>query len=98
MQLTNKISKITTGFQITIPANYRKDNKLNIGDYVCFRQDHNKLIIEPIERIDEKRQNALTAFNDLFKEEVYDKNFSKLSEEEVMKAVNKEIKLSRKKK
>ncbi|MES2676775.1 MAG: AbrB/MazE/SpoVT family DNA-binding domain-containing protein [Pseudomonadota bacterium] len=97
MSLETRINKITTGFQITIPADYRKQNHLKIGDYISFRQDKNKLVIEPLEKKqDSQKKNALKAFNDLFKQEISG-DFDGLSEQQILKVVNKEIKLSRKK-
>jgi len=93
MQTSTRINKITTGYQITIPASYRKQNHLEIGDYVSFRYDKNKLIIEPLEKQIEK-QNAIEVFNNLFKQEIVDE-LSKLDEGKVLDVVNTEIKLSR---
>ncbi len=90
MQITTRINKITTGYQITIPASYRKQNHLKIGDYVSFRQDKNRLIIEPLEK-----QTAIGVFNNLFKQEIAGE-LNRIDEEQVLNVVNNEIKLSRK--
>ena len=87
------LGKITTGFQITLPAFFRKDTNVKIGDYVDIRQEDHKLIITPV-TVNEKKE-AIIKFNSIFSKEISDKNFNQLSEEEVIKIVNNEIKQSR---
>lgn len=88
------INKITTGFQVTIPAFYRKNHDLNVGDYLAFRQDGNRLIIEPFD----SKKETLELFDSIFKKEIKKGPLSKLGEKKLNQVIAKEIKLNRQKK
>jgi AbrB family looped-hinge helix DNA binding protein len=87
------LSKITTGYQITIPSFFRKLTDIQIGDYIELKNEGSKLIIEPLNIRNNKE--ALVKFNDIFQEEIKDEFFNNLSEDKIMNIVNKEIKNSR---
>ena len=84
------IKRITSGYQITIPNEFRKDNDLNIGSIVSIYSENGKLIIEPFKR----KSEALKKLKALF--ENTPTEFANLSEKEVSKVVSAEIKSSRK--
>ena len=88
------LGKVTTGYQITIPAFFRKLSNIKIGDHINIKEEGNKLIIEPINIRDANK--ALMKFNDIFKDEIKDANFNSLPEGEVMDVINDEIKQSKK--
>ena len=89
MQNDPIVRKISSGYQITIPNEFRKDNNLNIGSMVSIYMQRDKLIIEPFRY----KSEALKKLKELFKETP--ENFKNLPEQEVSKIVNKEIKLYR---
>ena len=91
--MLERVNKITTGYQITIPLDYRKQNNLKIGDYIVFKNDGISLIIEPLK--DGKK--ATEAFDTLFKQKILAGKFNKLSEKQIIGIVDKEIKNHRKK-
>jgi bifunctional DNA-binding transcriptional regulator/antitoxin component of YhaV-PrlF toxin-antitoxin module len=80
------IKKISSGYQITIPNEFRKDNDLEIGSMVSIYTEGAKLVIEPFQH----RTEALKKLKALFKKTP--KEFANLSEKEVSKLVAKEIK------
>lgn len=88
------ISKITTGYQITIPASFRKATNMKVGDYVDIQDQDNYLIITPAKI--EDRDKLMAEFDSIFKEKPIKSELSKLSEEDLLKEVRKEIKKSRK--
>lgn len=47
------IVKVTRKGQVTIPANYRRKYKIREGMKVAFKEEHGKLVIEPIPRIED---------------------------------------------
>lgn len=83
------IKKISAGYQITIPTDFRKNHNLGIGSMISIYTEGNKLIIEPFSN----KSEALQALQSLFASPP-DK-FKNLSEEEVSQTVAQEIKLSR---
>lgn len=87
------LGKITTGYQITIPAPFRKQARIHIGDYIDIKQKNNKLILTPVSIIE--KNEALLKFNKIFSKEINDDNFDNLSEEEIMNIVEEEITKSR---
>ena len=93
------LGKITTGFQITLPLNFRRENNINIGDYIEISSEANRLVIAPV-KINHliSRDEALEKFNKIFAKKITSVDFSKKSEDEVIKIVKKEIKKSRKSK
>jgi AbrB family looped-hinge helix DNA binding protein len=93
MQVQNEVRKITRGFQITIPQDFRKQNNIKEGDFIEVSLQGNKMIIEPISI---KKKNPLDNLKSLFQSQPKDKFFDTKSEEEIMDTVNSEIKSSRK--
>jgi AbrB family looped-hinge helix DNA binding protein len=89
------IRKISRGFQVTIPQEFREDFGLQIGDMVEFEKNEDGLKIRPIELISRKEtiKSLKKVFSDQQKNE-----FSSLSEDEIMEIVNKEITQHRKEK
>ena len=83
------IKKISAGYQITIPTDFRKTHNLDIGSMISIHAEGNKLIIEPFSH----KSKALQALQSLFGN-TPDK-FKNLSEQEVSKTVDQEIKSSR---
>jgi AbrB family looped-hinge helix DNA binding protein len=51
--MSKSVVKVTRKGQVTIPANYRKKYKIREGMKVAFREEHGKLIIEPITPIED---------------------------------------------
>jgi len=51
--MLESIVKVTRKGQVTIPANYRKKYKIREGVKVAFREEHGRLIIEPITPIED---------------------------------------------
>ncbi len=85
------LSKVTTGYQITIPSVFRKKESINIGDYIDIVEENGKLVISPVTI--NKRNRAAESFNSIFNEK--DGFFSGMTEESVMGLVAQEIKHSR---
>ena len=92
MQSNSMLRKITTGYQITIPNDFRKENNLNIGSMVSVYNKGSKLVIEPFQ----PKSEALRKLKSLFKNTPQD--FQHLSEQQLSKTIDKEIKSSRDKK
>lgn len=90
--MLERVNKITTGYQITIPLDYRKKNNLKIGDYIVFRNNGTSLIVEPLR----EGKKAIEAFDALFKTKTPVDKLSKFSEKKIMGIVAKEIKDHRK--
>ena len=42
------VSKITRGFQVSIPPEVRKKLKIKIGDYLAFVEEEGKMIITKV--------------------------------------------------
>jgi bifunctional DNA-binding transcriptional regulator/antitoxin component of YhaV-PrlF toxin-antitoxin module len=91
--MLERVNKITTGYQITIPLDYRKKNNLKIGDYIVFKNDGTSLIIEPLK----EGKKATEAFDALFKQKISADKLNKHSEKQIIAIVDKEIKNHRKK-
>lgn len=51
--MSNSIVKVTRKGQITIPASYRKKYKIREGLKIAFKDEHGKLVIEPITPIED---------------------------------------------
>ena len=51
--MSNSIVKVTIKGQITIPASYRKKYKIREGVKIAFKDEHGKLVIEPITPIED---------------------------------------------
>lgn len=85
MHHNQQVRKITTGYQVTIPNNFRKNHNLNIGSMVSIYTDGEKLIIEPFQHKSEALRKLKALFNDVPKE------FKQLSESEISEMVSKEI-------
>jgi AbrB family looped-hinge helix DNA binding protein len=89
------IRKISRGFQVTIPQEFRKELGLNIGDMVEFEKSENGLTVRPLEIM--KRIEIVKSLKKVLSDQ-QDNVFSKLSEDEIMDLVNKEINQYRKEK
>ena len=85
------IRKVSRGYQITLPLEYREQSGIDIGSLLTMRMEKNRLVLEPFKG----KSNALDRLNAIFSEE---NEFSDLSEEDLSKMVGKEIKASRKNK
>lgn len=83
------IKKISAGYQITIPTDFRKTHNLDIGSMISIHTDGNKLVIEPFSH----KSEALQALQSLFA--ATPDKFKNLSEQKVSETVAQEIKLSR---
>ena len=92
MQDNSAVRKITTGFQITIPTDFRKENNLHIGSMVSVHTENGKLIVEPFQH----KSEALKKLKALFAQDTQE--FEKLSEKEISQTITKETKLYRKNK
>ena len=90
MQPHFAIKKITTGYQVTIPNEFRKANCLNVGSMVTIYTEGHKLIIEPFHNKSEALKKLHCLFADAPEE------FKYLSEPEVSRIIAKETKLHRK--
>ena len=88
------LGKVTTGFQITIPAFFRNKANIKIGDYVDIQEENSQLIVTPISL--NKRNQTLSRLKEILNTQVPNGEFENLSEDEILKIVNHEIKQSRK--
>ena len=84
------IKKIGSGYQLTIPNEFRKDNNLNIGSMVSIHTEGDKLIIQPFQY----RSEALRKLKALF--ENTPQEFKDLPEKKLSEVITKEIKSYRK--
>ena len=83
------IKRIGSGYQITIPNEFRKDNNLEIGSMVSICSEGDKLVIEPFRH----KSEALRKLKALF--ENTPAEFKNFPEKEISKIVSGEIKSSR---
>lgn len=84
------IRKITSGYQITIPNEFRKTHHLDVGSMISISSIDEKLIIEPFQY----KSAALKKLEALFANTPDE--FKDLDESEVIDLVDEEIKDSRK--
>lgn len=94
-EIKTSIRKISRGFQVTIPQEFREELGLKIGDMVEFEKNEDGLTVKPVEII--KRSNIVKSLKKVLSGQ-QDNDFSNLSEDEIMDIVNKEIKQYRKEK
>jgi len=83
------VRKINTGYQLTIPPDFREHNNLFIGSMVSVINEGSRLIIEPFKN----RSAALRKLELLFKNAPT--TFESISEQEVSDLVRHEIKAAR---
>lgn len=83
------IRKVNRGYQFTIPPEFREKNSLDVGALLSVKQEGNKLIIEPFRN----KTSALKRLDYIFSQK---NEFSQISEKDISKMVQKEIKASRK--
>ena len=84
------IKKISSGYQITIPNEFRKDNNLDIGSMVSIYAEGDRLIIQPFQYKSEALRKLKSLFDNTPEE------FASLPEKKVSEIVAKEIKSYRK--
>ncbi|MBF0565730.1 MAG: AbrB/MazE/SpoVT family DNA-binding domain-containing protein [Nitrospirae bacterium] len=82
------LRKVNRNFQVTLPADFRKRFNIHEGDLLEVVEGEEEVVIRPVE-IEIKRKQVLEHIKESFAE--IDKNnpYSNMSEEEVMKMVNK---------
>lgn len=86
------VRKINTGYQVTLPPEFRKCNHLSVGSMVSVTNQGNKLIIEPFKN----KSEALKKLESLFKNAPTE--FESMPDQEVSDFVRHEIKAARSKK
>jgi len=85
------IKKINRSFQFTLPKGFREKFELSEGDYLEVTEKNDYLVIRPVEII---RKPASDRLNQVLNKSS-SHEWSSLSEGEVLKRVNKEIKHNR---
>ncbi len=85
------IKKINRSFQFTLPKGFRKKFDLNEGDYLEVTEEKDYLVVRPVEIV---RKSASDSLNKVLKKSSKHE-WSSLSEKEILKRVNEEIKKNR---
>ena len=83
------VRKINTGYQLTLPPDFRKYNHLSVGSMVSVINEGNKLVIEPFKN----KSGALKRLELLFKKSPTE--FESMPEQEVSDLVRHETQAAR---